>query len=128
MSPAEDLRQLEYSQRLRDRARNVLADGPGRSTGRRLYDASLSGGAKAMAQPVGALAPGLRADICVLDADHPALMGRTGDAILDSWIFSGGNPCVKDMFIAGRHVIADRHHMHEDKIAKAYRKALEKLQ
>ena len=41
VSPAEDLRQLEYSQRLRDRARNVLAGGPGQSTGRRLFDAAL---------------------------------------------------------------------------------------
>ena len=128
VSPAEDLRQLEYSQRLRDRARNVLADGPGQSTGRRLFDAALSGGAKAMAQPVGAIAPGLRADICVLDADHPALIGRKGDALIDSWIFSGGNPCVKDMFIAGQHVVIDRRHVREDQIAKSYRKAVEKLQ
>ncbi|MFO0994072.1 MAG: formimidoylglutamate deiminase [Hyphomicrobiales bacterium] len=128
VSPAEDLRQLEYSQRLRDRARNVLADGPGESTGRRLFDAALSGGSKAMAQPVGAIAPGLRADICILDADHPALVGRTGDAVIDSWIFSGGNPCVKDMFIAGQHVVVDRRHVREDEIAQSYRKAVEKLQ
>jgi len=128
VSPAEDLRQLEYSQRLRDRARNVLADAPGHSTGRRLFDAALAGGALAMAQLVGAIAPGLRADICVLDADHPALIGRTGDAILDSWIFSGGNDCVKDMYVAGRHVVADRRHKREDEIAAVYRKAVEKLQ
>jgi formimidoylglutamate deiminase len=128
VSPAEDLRQLEYSQRLRDRARNVLADAPGHSTGRRLFDAALSGGAKSMAQPVGAIAPGLRADICVLDAEHPILIGRKGDAVVDSWIFSGGNPCVKDMFVAGQHVVADRRHVREDAIASAYRKAVEKLQ
>lgn len=128
VSPAEDLRQLEYSQRLRDRARNVLADAPGQSTGRRLFDASLSGGAKSMAQPVGAIAPGLRADICILDADHPALIGRSGDAVIDSWIFSGGNPCVKDMFVAGQHVVIDRRHVREDEIAKSFRQAVKKLQ
>jgi formimidoylglutamate deiminase len=128
VSPAEDLRQLEYSQRLRDRARNVLADGPGQSTGRRLFDAALSGGSIAMAQPVGTIAPGLRADICVLDADHPALIGRTGDGIIDSWIFSGGNACVKDMFIAGQHVVIDRRHVREDEIAKSFRQAIDKLQ
>ena len=128
VSPAEDLRQLEYSQRLRDRARNVLADAPGHSTGRRLYDAALAGGAQSMAQPVGAIAPGLRADICVLDAEHPSLIGRKGDELLDSWIFSGGNVCVKDMFVGGKHVVADRHHVREDEIAIAYRKTVEKLQ
>jgi formimidoylglutamate deiminase len=128
VSPAEDLRQLEYSQRLRDRARNVLADAPGQSTGRRLFDASLSGGAKSMAQPVGAIAPGLRADICILDADHPALIGRSGDAVIDSWIFSGGNPCVKDMFVAGQHVVIDRRHVCEDEIANSFRQAVKRLQ
>jgi formimidoylglutamate deiminase len=128
VSPAEDLRQLEYSQRLRDRARNVLADAPGHSTGRRLFDAALAGGAQSMAQPVGAIAPGLRADICVLDAEHPLLIGRKGDEIIDSWIFSGGNTCVKDMFVGGRHVVANRRHVREDEIAIAYRKAVEKLQ
>jgi formimidoylglutamate deiminase len=128
VSPAEDLRQLEYSQRLRDRARNVLADGPGLSTGRRLFDAALSGGTRAMAQSVGAIAPGLRADICVLDTDHPALIGRNGDAVIDSWIFSGGNPCVKDMFIAGQHVVVDRRHVREDEIAKSFRHVVERLQ
>ena len=81
-----------------------------------------------MAQSVGAIAPGLRADICVLDAEHPILIGRKGDAVLDSWIFSGGNACVKDMFVAGQHVVADRRHVREDAIAAAYRKAVEKLQ
>src|SRR5205823_5907946 len=82
VSPAEDLRQLEYSQRLRDHARNVLAEGPGQSTGRSLYQAALKGGAQAVAQPIGAIAPGYRADITVLDPDHPALIGRSGDDIL----------------------------------------------
>ena len=76
VSPAEDLRMLEYSQRLRDRTRNALAGGPGRSTGRTLYEAALKGGARSMRQPVGAIAPGHRFDVTVLDADHPLLAGR----------------------------------------------------
>ena len=127
VSVAEDLRQLEYSQRLRDRARNVLAGGAGRSTGRTLYDAAPKGGAQAMAQPVGALAPGMRADIVVLDPDHPALTGRSGDDVLDSWIFSGGNQCVKDVFVAGEHVIKNGHHAREDEIGKNFRAAVARL-
>ncbi len=127
VSPAEDLRMLEYSQRLRDRTRNALADGPGLSTGRSLYARALKGGSQALAQPVGALAPGYRADITVLDGDCDALMGRSGDAALDTWIFSGGNSCVKDVFVAGRPVITDRHHANEDRISRNFRTTLERL-
>jgi formimidoylglutamate deiminase len=127
VSPAEDIRMLEYSQRLRDRTRNALASGPGQSTGRSLFDAVCRGGAQSMAQPVGAIAPGLRADIAILDDKHPALIGRTRDAALDTWIFSGGNPCIKDMIVGGRHVVQDRHHIGEDKIARNFRAAFERL-
>jgi formimidoylglutamate deiminase len=127
VSPAEDIRQLEYSQRLRDRTRNALASGPGQSTGRTLFDAVLKGGAKAMAQPVGSIAPGHRADIVVLDDDHPSLIGRAGDALLDSWIFSGGNACVKDVFVAGEHLVRDRRHIREEDIERAFRAAVKRL-
>jgi len=127
VSPADDLRMLEYSQRLRDLTRNALAAGPGASTGRTLFDAASQGGAQAMAQPTGALAPGYRADIAVLDADHPALIGRSGDAALDSWIFSGGNQCVKDVFVAGTHVVKDRHHVREEEIEAGFRAAVRRL-
>jgi len=127
VSPAEDLRMLEYAQRLRDRTRNALAGGPDKSTGRTLYDAALKGGARSMQQPVGAIAPGLRFDIAVLDDAHPLLAGRSGDAALDTWIFSGGNALVKHVFVAGRQVVKDRHHIHEDKIARNFRAALRRL-
>lgn len=127
VSPAEDLRQLEYSQRLRDRTRNALASGPGKSTGRTLLDAALKGGATSMAQPVGVLAQGFRADIAVLDDEHPALIGRSGDAALDSWIFSGGNACVRDVFVAGEHVVEDRRHIKEDAILQNFRAAVKRL-
>lgn len=127
VSPAEDLRMLEYSQRLRDRTRNALAGGPGLSTGRTLYEAALKGGARSMRQPVGAIAPGQRFDIAVLDAEHPLLAGRREDAALDTWIFSGGNALVKDVLVAGRQVVKDRHHIHEDTIARNFRAALRRL-
>ena len=127
VSLAEDLRQLEYSQRLRDRTRNALADGPGNSTGRTLLDAALTGGAQAMAQPVGALAAGFRADIAVLDDDHPALIGRSQDSALDSWIFSGGNSCIRDVFVAGSHVVQERRHIREEAILKNFRAAVKRL-
>jgi formimidoylglutamate deiminase len=127
VSPAEDLRMLEYSQRLRDRTRNALASGPGQSTGRTLFEAACAGGAVSMAQPVGKIEVGKRCDITVLDDRHASLLGRSRDAALDTWIFSSGNALVKDVIVAGRHVVTDRHHIHEDAIARNFRAAIERL-
>jgi formimidoylglutamate deiminase len=127
VSVAEELRQLEYSQRLKLQARNVLAGGANRSTGRTLFDAASMGGARALGQPQGAIAPGLRADIVVLDQQHSALIGRAGDDVLDSWIFSGGNGCVKDVFVAGQHLVSEGQHIDGANITARYRKALEAL-
>ncbi len=120
ISPAEDLRMLEYSQRLRDRTRNALASGAGASTGRSLLDAVLKGGAACLDQPVGAIAVGKRCDIAILDDEHPAMVGREGDALLDTWIFSAGNSAVKDMIVGGIHVVKERRHINEDRIGKKF--------
>ncbi|TBW41043.1 formimidoylglutamate deiminase [Siculibacillus lacustris] len=110
ISLPQELRLLEQSQRLRDRARNRLADGA-RSTGRILFDTAAAGGARALGLETGRLAIGARADVVVLDADHPALAGRHDDAALDSWIFAAASNPVRDVWVAGRQVVADgRHH------------------
>lgn len=127
VSPAEDLRMLEYSQRLRDLTRNALAGGPNRSTGRRLYDAALAGGALSLNQPVGAVAPGRRCDIAVLDEDHPLLAGRAQDQAIDSWLFSGGNQLIKHVFVGGRQVVADGRHIDEERILRNFRATLRRL-
>jgi formimidoylglutamate deiminase len=127
VSPADDLRQLEYSQRLAHRARNVLAGGPHRSTGRRLLEAVARGGAKALGQPMGGIEPGKRCDVVVLDPDHPALIGRSGDEAVDSWVFSGGAPCVKHVVVGGDIVVRDHRHGCEDEIVRDFRAAVARL-
>jgi formimidoylglutamate deiminase len=127
VSPADDLRQLEYSQRLAHRARNVLAGAPHNSTGRRLLDAVSRGGAQALAHPMGAIETGNRCDIVVLDPDHPALIGRSGDEIVDSWVFSGGATCVKDVIVGGDIVIRERQHGRQDDILRDFRAAIDRL-
>src|SRR3546814_662820 len=89
VSPVEELRWLEYDQRLASGSRNVASGFPHGSTARSLYEAALAGGAQAMGVRSGALAVGCRADVVVLDPDHPVLAGRSGDTLLDSWLFSG---------------------------------------
>ena len=109
---AAELRQLEYGQRLLQRARNVMTLGEGESTGRRLLAAVLAAGAQALQRPVGALAAGLRADVVVLDTEHPDLAARSGDLWLDAWIFAAGQRAVKTVLIGGETVVeAGRHGM-----------------
>jgi formimidoylglutamate deiminase len=126
ISLSEELRTLEYSQRLRDRARAVLAT-PGASTGRRLFEAVLAGGAAASGRETGAIRPGLHADLMALDGDHVDLAGRRGDTILDTFVFAGDDRMVRDVWSAGRHVVRDGRHVARDTIAAAYRATLRDL-
>ena len=98
---AAELRQLEYGQRLARRARNVMTLREGESTGRRLFASALAAGAQALQQPIGALAAGLRADIVLLDTDHPDLAARSGDQWLDAWIFVAGRAAVRSVLVGG---------------------------
>ena len=123
---AEELRLLEYGQRLRDRVRNVLAVAGG-SVGRNLVDAVCRGGAQALGRRVGALAAGYRADIVVLDADHPALIGKGEDGWLDGWIFAGDNGVVREVWVHGRRVVEDGRHPARDAIRSRYAAALARL-
>jgi formimidoylglutamate deiminase len=123
---SEELRTLEYSQRLRDRSRAVLATSE-RSTGRRLFDAVLAGGAAAAGRETGAIRPGLYADLVALDAGHVDLAGLRGDAILDTFVFAGDDLMVRDVWSAGRHMVREGRHIARDGIAAAYRAALRDL-
>ena len=123
---ASELRQLEYSQRLDARARNVLAP-LGRSSGRTLLDAALIGGAQALARPSGRLAAGTVADILTLNADHPMLAGKAGDQILDAWIFSAGNALVNCVFVGGRQVVDGGRHVARDRVAARFKATMLKL-
>ncbi|HEV2956488.1 MAG TPA: formimidoylglutamate deiminase [Xanthobacteraceae bacterium] len=124
---AGELRQLEYAQRLRRHARNVLAGAAGQSTGRRLYDGALAGGAQALGRRIGLLAPGRRADIVVLDADHPDLAGRSGDAWLDAYVFVAGGSMVQTVLVGGATVVSEGRHRARAAIEDRYRKAVTRL-
>jgi formimidoylglutamate deiminase len=126
VSPFEELRWLEYGQRLLHRRRNVLA-GSGSSVGAALYSAALVGGAQALGRPIGQLAPGYRADLVVIDAERPTLVGKAGDVLLDALVFAGNENPVRDVMVGGRWVVRDGHHAAEDAILARYRKALSEL-
>ncbi len=123
----EELRWLEYGQRLIHRRRNLAAVATGGSTGRRLFEAALDGGAQATGRAIGAIRPGHRADLVAIDDDHPLLAARGGDRLLDSWIFSGNAATVTDVVVGGRQVIRDGRHADEDAIARRFKDVLARV-
>lgn len=125
-SPVEELRWLEYGQRLASGARNV-AGAPGASTGRLLYEAALAGGSQACGRAIGSLAPGNRADLVVLDGGHPILAGIGPEHLLDAHIFSGNSSAVRDVMVGGRWVVRGGRHDDEDRIGANYRDVVKRL-
>ena len=122
---AAELRQLEYSQRLKHRTRNAMAS-EGESTGTRLYTTALAGGAQALSRAIGAIEAGKRADIVVLDASHPDLAGgeRTW---LDAYVFVAGRTLIKSVMAGGEIVVQDGVHRLRENITTRYRKAIARI-
>jgi formimidoylglutamate deiminase len=124
---AQELRILEYTQRLTRRARNVMAVEEGRSTGRALFECALAGGSRALGLPTCGLVIGAPADLVTLDSNHDALTGRAGDAVLDGWIFAARLPVVDCVWRYGRKVVSGGRHLHREEIAARYRASLKRM-
>ena len=122
----EELRLLEYGQRLTRRGRNLLAQEPGGSTGGAIYRAALAGGAQALGTEAG-IRVGASADIVSLDADHPSLAARQGDALLDGLIFAAGREAIDRVWRRGREVVTGGRHIARDAITARYRSTLGRL-
>jgi formimidoylglutamate deiminase len=127
VSPVEELRWLEYGQRLGSRHRNIAARQAGDSVGETLWRAALRGGAQAAGLPIGELRDGARADLIVLDDSSPLLAGRDARALLDSFIFAGNAPLVRDVMVGGRWQVRDFVHRDQDRIAARYREVVSRL-
>ena len=120
----EELRWLEYGQRLNARRRAVGARPDMPSTGASLVAAALTGGAQALGRPCGAIAAGRRADLIVLDDRHPAFAAATPDTLLDALVFAASTRPIRDVMVGGRWVVRDRTHAEAEPIQEAYRMAL----
>lgn len=123
---AQELRALEYSQRLTHQARNVLASEAHPSVARRLFEATLSGGAQAMGIPPG-LAVGHAADFVTLDASRPAIHGRKGDQLLDTWIFAARNTCIDTVWKRGQKLVASGQHKDSANVTAQYLKVVDRI-
>lgn len=121
----EELRLLEYGQRLVARARNVLGE-PGLSTGRSLWQRAVAGGAQALGVP-GGLAVGASADLVVLRDDGELALARSGNSMLDTFVFAGGRRDIADVWRAGDRVVIDGRHRDHAAIEARYRRVVKGL-
>jgi formimidoylglutamate deiminase len=125
VSPIEELRWLEYGQRLVTGRRNVLSRSSAH-VGADLYRGALLGGAKATGRDIGRIAPGARADL-VLNSEAPTLLNRRDDDLLDALIFAGNMNPVREVFVGGRQLVEDGHHIAEHLILARFQRAMKTL-
>jgi len=122
----EELRLLEYSQRLIRKERNVMTSNSG-SVGRALYNDALLGGAQALGRNSGSLSPGNWADLVSLDVESLSLWGCSDDEFLDRWIFTADDSLVCEVWSAGRQMVAQGQHIHRKEIEKRYRSVIQEI-
>jgi len=124
----EELRWLEYGQRLGLRQRNVAA-APGRepSTAARLFEASRAGSAAPAGFASWGLLEGARADFLVLDAQHSGLLGMPVSHLLDALVFATQGEAISDVFVAGRQVLAGGRHQQQERINGDFARAMRDL-
>jgi formimidoylglutamate deiminase len=127
VSPFEELRALEYSQRLRHRVRNVSASEQAPDVAANLWGRAAEGGARALAQPSGTISAGKRADLVVIDASEVDFESLTASAMLGISMFGGNSNRVRDVFMGGEPVVTQGRHPRRDAARAGYRGALRRL-
>jgi cytosine/adenosine deaminase-related metal-dependent hydrolase len=127
ISAAHELRWFEYGQRLKERSRNVVQSREGGSTGEALYAAASAGGAQALAQPIGEIAPGKRADFVVLDTSHPSLAAMKPAQWIDGYVFVAGATAIAQVYVAGKRVVDGGRHVRRDAIAARFVQTMKRL-
>ncbi|PHR59954.1 MAG: formimidoylglutamate deiminase [Robiginitomaculum sp.] len=127
VDPYEELRWLEYGQRLSHRRRTIYANDKNQHTGSRLYQSALRGGAQSVGRQCGEIAVGNMADIVVLRDDIPAIALADPKHRLDALIFNPTSKPVKGVFVGGKCVVKDGMHKNHDHIKQEYFATLKKL-
>ena len=126
ISLTEELRTLEYSQRLVHKERNIMVKGIG-SIGESLYLGAASGGAQALGRPCGKISTGMLADLVAIDSSDPSLFALPNNQLLDGFVFAANDNVVTDVWSAGRHQVRDGRHIAEEEITNLFRKTMVNL-
>ncbi len=127
VNPAEELRWMEYQQRLRRRRRGILADAKESHAGSRLWRDAALHGAQALGQRTGEISVGHRADWLVLESEHPTMVGAPLENALDHLVFAGGDAAIRDVMVGGRWVVKERHHAAEVPVQGAFSELMHRL-
>jgi formimidoylglutamate deiminase len=127
VSAIEELRLLEYGQRLKHQQRAILCDEETTSVGRTLFQGALAGGAQALGHKTGKIVVGYQADWLTLDENNPSLFSKTDDQILDAMVFSTNSNPISQVYVAGKIVIEEGRHILEEESLNAFRKVLTEI-
>ena len=124
VNAADELRMLEYSQRLRTGRRNVAATPGEPHVGTAMTLAAVAGGAAAAGRAVAGLAAGQRADFVVLDRAHPLMAGLPAPDALDAHVFaSHRESAIDSVVVGGRTVVRHGRHALHAAAAEAFVRA-----
>lgn len=127
IDPREELRLFEYGRRLNAQKRVLSADENVPNAGAWLWLHAAAGGAKPCAAPIGKLQKGHRADFLVLNENAPSLFQRSGDTLLDAFVFAAnGSATIRDVFVGGKRVISDSRHAGEEQAQRQFQRAMER--
>lgn len=124
---AEELRLLEYGQRLSAQRRLILRDSATPSVGEFLYRRAVAGGARSLGRPIGAIDVGRRADLVVLDVEAAPLAAWDPQRLLDVFVFGGRPGLIRSVYVGGHHRVVDGRHVARDAVARRYRDTLARL-
>ncbi|MEW4563204.1 formimidoylglutamate deiminase [Bremerella sp. JC770] len=127
VSLSEELRTLEYSQRLKHMSRNVLGH-VAKSTGRHLFEEVVRGGAIAAGRRTGEIIEGMWGDLIALES--PPCLGMDelkGDRMLDYFVFAGDSRMIREVWSAGRHLVQNGCHIRSEHITERYRSTIREL-
>jgi formimidoylglutamate deiminase len=126
INPFEELRWLEYGQRLVAEQRNIAAIGRC-NTGRNLFERTASGGAFAAGQAIGRIAAGCAADLLLLDDEDPMLAGHDVETMLDALVFSGFSLPLDRVMVNGTWQLVDGRHVNREHSRSRYRQTIAAL-
>lgn len=124
VDPAEELKALEYSQRLALRRRNVASSKAAPHTAARLWADAARNGARALGLNAGEIAAGKRADIAVVDTDHVSLAAFDGPYAFDAYLFVTSKTAMRDVMVAGNWRVKAGRHVDDEIASRAYRDTL----
>ena len=126
INPFEELRWLEYGQRLSSESRNVAALGDGH-VGRELFDRALAGGAQALGHRQAGIVEGAHADLVCLNGDDPMLAGHDDASRLDALVFSGYPLPIERVMVGGRWVVEAGEHVRAGDMRSAFANTMRAL-